>query len=143
MMMRRLEVEANAMASFVQTKAYTPWRETAMDATTRPVMACHVGDRRRTSANRLVAKMPDATRHHATGDTDQYVVYARVIPTAQPRVISTLARNTHHIEHFNNTLRRRGSRVVREALSCSKKLANPIGAIKAFIGHDHLTNAPG
>jgi len=114
-----------------------------MDATTRPVMACHVGDRRRTRAKRLWAKMPDASRQHATGATDPYVGYARVIPTAQPRAIGTLARNTHHIERFNNTLRPRGSRVVREALSCSKKLANLIGAIKVCIGHDHLINAPG
>jgi hypothetical protein len=49
-MMRRLEVEADAMASFVQTNAHTPWRGVAMDATPRPVMACHVGDRRRTRA---------------------------------------------------------------------------------------------
>jgi IS1 family transposase len=46
MMTRRLEVEADAMASFVQMKAHTQWRGIAMDATTRPVMACHVGDRK-------------------------------------------------------------------------------------------------
>jgi insertion element IS1 protein InsB len=143
MMMRRLEVEADAMASFIQTRAYTQWRGIAMDATTRPVMACHIGDRSRTRAKRLEAKMPDASRQHATCDTDQYVGYARGTSTAQPRAIGTLARNTHHIECFNNTLRPRGSRVVHEALSCSKKLANPIGTIKVFIGHDHLTNAPG
>jgi insertion element IS1 protein InsB len=141
-MRRRLEVEADAMASCVQTKAQTPWRGIAMDATTRPVMACHVGDHRRTSAKRLGAKMPDASRQHATGYTDQYVVYARVIPTAQPRAISTLARETHHIKRFNHTLRQRVSRLVREALSCSKKLANPLRAIKVCMCHDNLTNAP-
>ena len=114
-----------------------------MEATIRPVIGCHVEDRSRTSAKRLGAKMPDASRQHATGYTDQYVGYARVIPTAQPRAIGTLARKTPHIERCNQTPSRRGTRVVREALSCSKKLANPIGDIKAFIGHDHLTNAPG
>jgi insertion element IS1 protein InsB len=142
MMMRCLEVEAAAMASCAQTNAQTPWREIAMDATNRPVMACHVGDRSRTRAKRLGAKMPDASHQHATGDTDPYVVYARVIPTAQPRTTSTRARNTPHIERFNYTLRPRVSRVVREALSCFTKLANPIGAIKVRIGHDHLTTAP-
>jgi IS1 family transposase len=91
------------MASFVQTNAHTPWRGVAMDATPRPVMACHVGDRRRTRAKRLEAKMPDASRQHAICYPDQYAVYARVILTAQTRQISTLARNTHHIERFNNT----------------------------------------
>jgi|SRR5882724_735663 len=142
MMTRRLEVESDAMASFVQTKAHTQWRGIAMDATTRPVMACHVGDRSRTSAKRLGAKMPDASRQHATGYTDQYVVYVRVIPTAQPRATSTLARKTPHLERFNHTLRPRVSRAIREALSCSTKLANPIGAIKVFMCHVNLTNAP-
>jgi insertion element IS1 protein InsB len=45
------------------------------------------------------------------------------------------------IERFNNTLRERVSRLIREALSFSKKLANPIGVIKLFICHDNLTRA--
>ena len=136
------DLEADTMSSCVQTKAYTQWRGIAMDATTRPVMACHVGDRSRTSAKRLGAKIPDASRQHATGYTDQDVVYARVIPRAQPRAISTLARETPHLERFNHTLRPRVSRLGREALSCATKLANPIGAIKVCIDHDNVTNAP-
>jgi hypothetical protein len=42
-MMRRLEVEADEMASFVQKKANKQWIWIAMDATTRQVMAFHVG----------------------------------------------------------------------------------------------------
>ena len=104
-------------------------------------MAFHVGDRRCTSAKKLWAKIPQAYRQHATFYIDQYVVYEGVIPTAQHKAISTLARKTHHIERFNNTLRQRVSRLVREALSCSKKLANHIGAIKLFICHYNLTRA--
>jgi len=141
-MTRRLEVEADAMASFVQTKAHTQWIGIAMDATTRPVMACHVGDRSRTSAKRLGAKMPEASRQHATRYTDQYVVYARVIPTAQHRATSTLVRKTPHRERFNHTLRPRVSHLVRDALSCSTTLANSIGTIKVFLCQDNLTNAP-
>jgi hypothetical protein len=37
-----------------------------------------------------------------------------------------------HIERFNNTLRQRVSRLVRETLSFSKILENHIGAIKFF-----------
>jgi hypothetical protein len=59
----------------------------------------------------------------------------------QHKAISKLARKTKHIERFNNTLRQRVSRLVRAALSFSKKLANPIGAIKLFICHDNLTRA--
>jgi insertion element IS1 protein InsB len=78
---------------------------------------------------------------HATFYTDQYVVYEGVIPVAQRRAISKLARNTSHIERFNNALRQRVSRLVRETLSFSKKLANHVGAIKLFICHYNLTRA--
>jgi insertion element IS1 protein InsB len=61
------------------------------------------------------------------------VVYDGVIPAAQHKAITKLARKTNHVERFNNTLRQRVSRLVRETLSFSKKLANHIGAIKYFI----------
>jgi hypothetical protein len=79
-MLRRLEVQAEAMASFVRKKANKQWRWTAMDATTRQVMALHVGARSRTSAKRRWAKISEAYRHHATFDTDQDVMYAGGCP---------------------------------------------------------------
>jgi insertion element IS1 protein InsB len=140
-LIQRLEVEADAMARFVQKKANKPWIWIAMDATTRQVMAFHVGDRSRRSAKRLGAKIPHAYRQHATFSTEQSVVYAGVIPAAQHRAISKLARQTHHVERCNNTLRHRVARLVREALSFSKKLANHSGAIKLFLCHYNLTKA--
>jgi insertion element IS1 protein InsB len=112
-----------------------------MDATTRQVMALHVGDRSRTSATRLWAKMPAASRQHATFSTDQSVVYAGVMPAVQHRAISQLARKTHHIERFNTTLAQRGARLGREALSFSTQLAHPIGALTLGMCHDHRTRA--
>jgi insertion element IS1 protein InsB len=138
---QRLEVEADELASFVQKKAHKQWVWIAMDATTRQVIAFHVGDRSHTSAEHLWAKIPQAYRQHATFYTDQYVVYEKVLPAAQHKAISKLARKTNHIERFNNTLRQRVSRLVRDALSFSKKLANHIGAIKLFICHYNLTRA--
>jgi insertion element IS1 protein InsB len=63
------------------------------------------------------------------------------MPAAQHRAINKLARKTNPIERFNNTLRQRVSRLVREALSFSKQLAHHIGAIKLFICHYNLTRA--
>src|SRR5262245_11617215 len=57
------------------------------------------------------------------------------IPSTSKRLVFTNALVGASIEHFNNTLRQRVSRLVREALSFSKKLANHIGAIKLFICH--------
>lgn len=76
-LIQRLEVEADEMASFVQKKANKQWIWIAMDATTRQIIAFHVGDRSHTSAEQLWAKMPQAYRQHATFYTDQYVVYGR------------------------------------------------------------------
>jgi insertion element IS1 protein InsB len=140
-MLQRCAVDVDEMSSFVQKKANTLWIWLAMDAKTRQVMAFHVGDRSRKSAKRLWGKIPRAYRQHATFDTDQYVVYEGVIPATQHRAISKLARKTNHLERFNNTLRQQVSRLARDVLSFSKKLANHIGAIKLFICHDNLTRA--
>ena len=59
-MIQRLGVEADEMSSFVQKKANKQWIWIAMDATTRQVIAFHVGDRSRRSAKRLWAKIPEA-----------------------------------------------------------------------------------
>ena len=129
------------MASFVQKKANKQWIWLAMDTQTRQIIAFHVGDRSRKSARRLWAKIPKAYRQQATFYTDQYVVYEGVIPAAQHQAINKKARKTNHIERFNNTLRQRVSRLVRSALSFSKKLDNHMGAIQYFICHYNFTRA--
>ena len=138
---QRLEVEADAMASFVQKKVNKQWIWLAMDAKSRQIIGFHVGDRRRKSARKLWANIPKVSRQQATFYTDQYGVYVGVIPAAQHEPIDKLARKTNHIERFNNTLRQRVSRLVRSALSFSKKLAHHIGAIKYFICYYNLTKA--
>jgi insertion element IS1 protein InsB len=138
---QRLEVPAAELASLGQKKAHTPGAWIALAARTRQSMAVPVGDRSPTRAAPLWAKRPRAYRQHATFGTEQEVVEAQVIPAAQHRAISKLARNTNHIERFNNTLCQRVSRLGREALSFSQKLANHIGAMKRFICHYTLTRA--
>jgi hypothetical protein len=70
----RLEAEADAMWSFVQKKANKQWIWIAMDATTRQIIALHVGDRSRTSGKELWAKMLMVYREQAMFYTDQYEV---------------------------------------------------------------------
>jgi insertion element IS1 protein InsB len=137
--LHQLEAEADEMWSFVAKKANKQWLWIAMDATTRQIIAFHVGDRSRDSAKELWANIPEAYREQATFHTDRYEAYKGVIPAARHRAITKKARNTNHIERFNNTLRQRVSRLVRETLSFSKKLAHHIGAIKYFICHYNLT----
>ena len=140
-MIRRLEVEAEAMSRFVQKTAPQQGIRIAMAARSRQVIALHVGHRRRQRAKRLWAKLPEAYRQHATFFTAPYVGSAGVMPSAQPQALSKVARQTHHVERSNNTRRQRVSRVGREALSLSKRRSQQRGAIKRFIWHDNLTRA--
>jgi insertion element IS1 protein InsB len=110
-----------------------------MDQQTRQIFAFHVGDRSRDSAKQLWANLPEVYRTQATFYTDQYDAYTGVIPAEQHKAITKDARKTNHIERFNNTLRQRLSRLVRDTPAFSKKLANHIGAIKYFICHYNLT----
>ena len=137
--MSRLEAEADARWSFVQKKANKHWIWIAMEAKTRQIIAFHVGDRSRESAKALWATLPEVYRAQATFHTDQYEAYTGVMPAERHQAITKKARNTNPIERFNNTLRQRVSRLVRETLSFSKKLAHHIGAIKYFICYYNLT----
>ena len=140
-LMYKLEAEADEMWSFVQKKEHKQWIWLAMDATTRQIIAFHVGDRSRESAKAFWAAIPEVYQDHATFHTDQYDVYKGVIPAERHKAITKKARKTNHIERFNNTLRQRLSRLVRDTLSFSKKVEHHIGAIKYFICHYNLEKA--
>jgi insertion element IS1 protein InsB len=133
-----LDAEADEMWSFVQCKNNKQWVWLALDVTTRQVLACHIGDRSRASAQKLWAQLPAAYRAQATFRTDAWDAYQEVIPRAQHEVCAKGSGKTNLIERFNCTLRQRVSRLVRETLSFSKSLANHIGAIKYFICHYNL-----
>jgi insertion element IS1 protein InsB len=137
--LQRLEAEVDELWSFVGKKANRQWVWVALDATTRQVIAFHVGDRSGQSAQALWEKIPAVYQEDAVFYTDHYAVYSGVIPAAQHRPITKLARKTNHVERFNCTLRQWVSRLVRATLSFSKKLSNHIGAIKYFICDYNLT----
>jgi insertion element IS1 protein InsB len=138
---QRLEAEADEMWSFVGRKATTPWIWIAMDAKTRQVMAFHIGDRSHERGEQLWAKIPEGYQQQATFYTDLYEVYKSVIPPTHHKAMTKQARKTHYVDPFNTTLRPRMSRLVRNTLSCSKKLANHVGAIQFFICHYNLAKA--
>jgi insertion element IS1 protein InsB len=138
---QRLEAEADEMWNFVEKKANKQWIWIAMDAKTRQVIPFHIGDRSGESGEQLWAMLPRVYQQQATFYTNLNEVYKGVIPPTQHKAVTTKARNTNHVERFNNTLRQRISRLVRDTLSFSKKLANHIGAIKFFICHYNLANA--
>lgn len=136
-----LESEVDELWSFVGSKDNPQWVWIAMEVSTRQIIAFHVGDKSQESAKKLWQNIPENYRNQATFYTDQNPAYEGVIPAEQHRAVNKQSGKVNHIERFNCTLRQRVSRLVRKALSFSKKLANHVGAIKYFICHYNLAEA--
>jgi IS1 family transposase/DNA-directed RNA polymerase subunit RPC12/RpoP len=131
-----LKVQMDELWSFVDHKGNKQWVWLAMDAETREVIGCYIGDRSRTSARALWQSIPAVYRQCAKVYTDFWDAYVTVIPSQRHEAVGKDSGMTSYIERLNNTLRQRVSRLVRKTLSFSKKLENHIGAIWLFI-HDY------
>lgn len=131
----RLTVQMDELWSFVDEKGNKQWVWLAMDVGTREIIGCHVGDRSQQSAQALWDSLPRRYRQYARIYTDHWEAYACVLPSKRHFAVGKESGLTSYIERFNNTLRQRISRLVRQSLSFSKKLDNHIGAIWNFIHH--------
>ncbi len=129
----KLKVQMDELWSFVGHKGNKQWVWLALDANTREVIGCHIGDRSRESARALWQSLPSVYRQCATVYTDFWEAYETVIPAKRHHAVGKDSGLTSYIERFNNTLRQRVSRLVRKTLSFSKKLENHVGAIWNFI----------
>jgi insertion element IS1 protein InsB len=132
---RRLVLQCDEMWSFVGKRKHKVWLWIALDAATREVVALHVGDRSRQSAQALWQKLLPRYRECAILYTDEWEAYQEALPSTRHRIVHKGSGLTNYVERFNNTLRQRLARLTRETLSFSKKLANHIGAIWFFIHH--------
>ncbi|MEL6554758.1 MAG: IS1 family transposase [Cyanobacteria bacterium J06621_11] len=135
----KLTVQMDELWSFVDHKGNKQWVWLAMDADTREIIGCHIGDRSRTSAIALWQSLPGVYRQCASVYTDHWESYVNVIPNKRHFSVDKDSGLTSYIERVNNTLRQRVSRLVRKTLSFSKKLENHIGAIWLFI-HEYNCN---
>lgn len=73
--------------------------------------------------------MPAVYRQCAMIFTDHWEAYKVVLPSKRHCAVGKETGLTSDIERFNNTLRQRVSRLVRQTLSFSKKVDNHISAI--------------
>ncbi len=115
------------------SKAEQAWLWLALDVETRLIVGFAIGPRDKATAEDLWYSLPSEYRQQAVCFTDFYQVYSSVLPSKRHKAVGKETGKTAHIERFNNTIRQRCSRLVRKALSFSKKLANHIGAICYFI----------
>lgn len=123
------------MWSFVDHKGNKQWLWLAIDENTREIAGVHIGQRDREAAKQLWASLPAVYRQCAVVYTDFWEAYKKVIPSKRHRAVGKETGQTNSIERFNCTVRQRVSRLVRKALSFSKKLENHIGAIWMFVHH--------
>jgi IS1 family transposase len=129
-------VQMDELWSFVDDKGNKQWVWLAIDAKTREVIGCHIGDRSLKSAQALWDSLPSVYRQCAKIYTDHWEAYAAVLPSKRHKSVGKESGLTSYIERLNNTLRQRVSRLVRKTLSFSKKLENHKSAIWNFI-HDY------
>ena len=138
-----VDLELDELWSFVHHKTNQQWVWFALEADTRQIVAFHVGDRGEEGARGLWQALPAGYRAEATCYTDLWEAYRLVIPARQHVPSDKASGFASYIERFNCTLRQRASRLVRKALSFSKKLANHIAAIKLFVcEYNASLNAP-
>jgi IS1 family transposase len=116
---QRLEAEVDELWGFVGRKANRQWGWMAMGATTRQVIAGHVGDRSGQSAEALWERIPAVDQERALSYTDKDAVSTGVIPSAQPRPIVKLARKANHVECARRYRSSRGSAITWEPSASS------------------------
>lgn len=129
----KLKVQMDELWSFVDNQGNKQWVWLAIDADTREIIGCHIGDRSRASAIALWQSLPAIYKQCAVVYTDYWEAYVNVIPSKRHVAVGKDSGLTSYIERLNNTLRQRVSRLVRKTLSFSKKRENHIGAIWTFI----------
>ena len=135
----KLTVEMDELWSFVGSKQYKQWIWLAIDRKTREVVGYAMGDRSQQTAQQLWDSLPGVYRQCAVCYTDFWEAYGCVLPSKRHRLGGKEEGNTNHIERLNNTLRQRMSRLVRSALSFSKKIENHLGALCYFLNHYNLS----
>jgi insertion element IS1 protein InsB len=129
----KLTVQLDELWSFLDDQGNPQWVWLAIDADTREIIGCQVGDRSQASTQQLWQSIPTVYRQWGKVYTDPWEADETVISSKRHFAVGKESGLTSYIERLNHTMRQRVSRLVRKTLSFSKKLENPIGAIWVFI----------
>jgi insertion element IS1 protein InsB len=112
-------LELDEIWSFVQKKEQKRWVWTAMCRRTRQIVAFMIGDRSKATCLRFWNAIPEGYKHCHTF-SDFWQAYQHVFPAETHRCVGKETGETAHMERWNNTLRQRLGRYVRQTLSFSK-----------------------
>ena len=114
-------LEFDEVWNFVFQRVQQVWLWTALCRRTRQIVAFVVGDHSLETCQKLWELIPLAFRQlHSFSDF--WKAYASVFPEETHRSVGKETGETAHMERWNNTLRQRIGRYVRETLSFSKNL---------------------
>ena len=125
-------LELDEVWSFVLKKTNKAWIWIALCRQTRQVVAYALGERSEQTCRKLWDALPEAYR---TGHcyTDFLKAYPAVIPQEQHTAVGKETGETAHVERWNNTLRQRLARFVRQTLSFSKSLSMHTACLSLFL----------
>jgi len=112
-------LELDEIWSFVRKKDQARWLWTAMCRRTRQIVAFAIGDRSKATCLRLWQAIPHEYKHCHTF-SDFWHAYQYVFPAETHHGVGKETGETAHMERWNNTLRQRIGRYVRQTLSFSK-----------------------
>ena len=125
-------MELDELWSFVFKKANKVWIWIALCRKTRQVVAYAVGDRSKNTCQKLWNAIPEEYRMgHCFSDF--WSAYQAIIPEEQLTQVGKETGETAHVERWNNTLRQRNSRFVRDTLSFSKTVVMHIACLVLFL----------
>lgn len=125
------------MWSFVGFRKNKRWIWLALCRRTRQIVAYVIGDRSEATCRLLWERVPVAYKGGLVY-SDFWEAYEQVVPEEQHQAVGKDSGQTTHIERFNNTLRQRLARLVRQTLSFSKTDAMHECCLRLFL---HTYNA--
>jgi len=112
-------LELDELWSFVLKKSKKRWIWIALCRRTRQVVAYYIGDRSEQSCRNLWKRIPPAYRK-LISYSDFWKAYEQVFSSETHQSVGKESGETTHVERWNNTLRQRLARFVRQTLSFSK-----------------------
>jgi IS1 family transposase len=134
------ELELDEMWTWVLRRKNKRWLWLALCRRTRQIVAYAIGCRGAATCRVLWQRIPPAYQSSLCY-SDFWEAYAQVVPASQHHP-SQGRGQTNHIERYNNTMRQRVGRLVRQTLSFSKCDVMHEAAIKLFIHHYNHTQLP-
>ena len=133
-------LELDELWSFVLKKTNKAWIWIALCRKTRQVVSYAIGDRSEKTCRCLWEAIPPVYRAgHCY--TDFWQAYQAVIPEEQHTAVGKETGETAHVERWNNTLRQRLARFVRQTLSFSKSLSMHDACLRLFLHRYNLERA--